>query len=284
MLINHKRISEIGLGIMPKQRSLQIFILIIFSLTSTSTYSHAQSKQKGWKLIWQDNFLKDGIPNPNNWSFTGRGRSAWKCDCFDSTTIAIVKHGELFLSGIVADDTSDTAAYHTGCISTKGKFFFKYGKLIVRAKLPQAQGSWPAIWLLPETNAHGGWPQGGEIDVMEHLNFDSIVYQTIHSYYIDKLGHQNDPKHYTTAPFKPGKFNTFGMEWYPDRIDLFVNGKKIFSYPKIANDTTGTQWPFDQPFYILLDQALGGWPGKIDSKDLPATMEVDWVRVYKREQ
>lgn len=267
---------------MYKWKLFRISIVMAVLFSTGTIYAHAQSGHKGWKLMWQDNFSKNGIPDTAKWSFTGRGRSAWKCYCFDSETTTIVKDGKLLLSGIKSNDKSDTATYHTGCISTEGKFFFKYGKLVVRAKLPQAQGSWPAIWLLPETNAHGGWPKGGEIDVMEHLNHDSIVYQTIHSYYIDKLGHQNNPKHYAVAPFKPGRFNTFGMEWYPDRIDLFVNGKKVFSYPKIANDTTGTQWPFDQPFYILLDQALGGWPGKIDNQELPATMEVDWVRVYQR--
>ena len=71
------------------------------------------------------------------------------------------------------------------------------------------------------------------------------------------------------------------MEWYPDRIDLFINGQKTFSYPKISNVTTNTQWPIDQPFYIIPDQALGGnWPGPINKNNLPAQMIVDRVRLY----
>ncbi|MGH2643331.1 MAG: glycoside hydrolase family 16 protein [Chitinophagaceae bacterium] len=269
---------------MCKSEFFRISLLMALLFTTGIIYSPAQSKRKGWKLIWQDNFSKKGTPDTAKWSFTGRDKAAWKCYCFDSTTTAIVKDGKLYLRGIKSDDTSDTAAYQTGCISTKEKFFFQYGKLVVRAKLPQAQGSWPAIWLLPETNAHGGWPKGGEIDVMEHLNHDHIVYQTMHSYYIDGLHHEDNPEHYDTAYIRPGEFNNYGIEWYPDRIDFFVNGHKTFSYPKIKNDTTGVQWPFDQPFYILLDQALGGWPGKIDNKELPATMEVDWVRVFQRRE
>ena len=149
----------------------------------------------------------------------------------------------------------------------------------MRAKLSQGQGSWPAIWLLGE---NGNWPTNGEIDVMEHLNFDTIFYQTMHSYYIDKLKNKNNPKYFTTAPFKVNEFNTFGMEWYPDRIDLLVNGQKTFSYPRLQNDSTHSQWPFDQPFYIILDQALGGnWPGPVNNNDLPQQMMVDWVRVYQ---
>lgn len=240
-----------------------------------------QSQTNSWKLIWRDEFSNNGSPDSTKWSFSGRGKADWKCYCTDNTATAIVKDGFLYLRGIQSDNPSDTAKYMTGCIQTKGKFSFKYGKLEVRAKLSQGQGSWPAIWLLGE---NGGWPNNGEIDVMEHLNFDSIFYQTIHSYYIDVMKHENDPKHFAIASFKPGEFNVFGMEWYPDRIDLYLNGQKTFTYPKILKDTTGTQWPFDKPFYILLDQALGGnWPGPVNSKDLPQQMIVDWVRVYQQD-
>ncbi len=244
----------------------------------------AQQPISGWKLVWNDEFSRDGKPDSAKWSFAPRKSSAWDCYCTDDTATAMVKGGYLYLNGILSKDPSDTAKYQTGCIRTKDKFSFKYGKLAVRAKLPEGQGSWPAIWLMPENNVYGGWPKGGEIDVMEHLNFDTIFYQTIHSYYIDRLNHKNDPKRYGTAAFKVGEFNVFAMEWYPDRIDLFINGQKTFSYPRMADDTTGTQWPFDQPFYIILDQALGGgWPGPVNDHDLPARMVLDWVRVYQKE-
>lgn len=262
-----------------------LFLLLFLALNTPAQTATTIAQESGWKLIWHDEFSENGKPDSTKWSFTGRGTSDWKCYCTDNDSTAYVNNGRLYLEGILSEDASDTAEYQTGCISTKEKFFFKYGKLEVRARLPQGQGAWPAIWLLPETNAHGGWPKGGEIDVMEHLNYDSIFYQTIHSYYIDRLNHRDDPKHYATAPFKAGEFNIFGMEWYPDRIDLLINGKKTFSYPRITNDTTHTQWPFDQPFYILLDQALGGnWPGPVNKDDLPAVMEVDWVRVYEQDK
>ena len=254
---------------------MKLFVCLLFVF---SFFFNVKS-QTNWKLIWQDEFSKDGKPDSTKWSFAGRGKADWDCLCADDSATAIVKNGFLFLNGILSKDASDTAKYQTGCIETKGKFSFKYGKLEVRAKLAQGQGSWPAIWLLGE---HGRWPNNGEIDVMEHLNFDTIFYQTMHSYYIDRLGNKNNPKHYATAPFNVGEFNIFGMEWYPDKIDLLINGKKTFSYPRISKDSTHTQWPFDQPFYIILDQALGGnWPGPVDKNDLPQQMIVDWVRVYQ---
>ncbi len=250
-----------------------------FVLLQFGVITRAECQTANWKLIWSDEFLADGKPDSSKWSFSGRGKADWKCYCANDTATAVVKNGFLYLNGILSNDPSDTAKYKTGCIQTKGKFSFKYGKLEARAKLSQGQGSWPAIWLLGEK---GGWPDNGEIDVMEHLNFDTIFYQTMHSYFIDVLKHKDDPEYYTTAPFKTGEFNIFGMEWFPDRIDLLINGQKTFSYPKISVDTTGKQWPFDQPFYIILDQALGGnWPGPVNSNDLRQTMMVDWVRVYQ---
>lgn len=254
---------------------------LLFSLFLLATSWPVFAQKKQWKLIWQDEFSTNGRPDTAKWSFTGRGKSPWNCFCTDDPATAIVKNGKLYLSGIVSKGPSDTAAYQTGCIETKHKFSFKYGKLEVRAKMPVAQGSWPAIWLMPEKSVYGGWPKSGEIDVMEHLNHDSIFYQTIHSGYTHIEKHTHNPPHGGTAAFNPGEFNVYGMEWYPDRIDLLINGRKTFSYPRLENGPK-SQWPFDQAFYIILDQALGGWPGPVKDNELPATMEVDWVRVYQK--
>lgn len=234
-----------------------------------------------WRLVWQEEFSKDGAPDSAKWTFAGRGKANWNCYCTDTAAVAIVRNGTLLLRGIKGKDGGEAPEYATGCISTKGKFSFRYGKLEVRARFSGGQGSWPAIWLMPQESVYGGWPQSGEIDVMEHLNKDRVVYQTLHSHYIDVAGQKKDPPYFVKASFNEGKFNIFGMEWYPGRIDFFVNGRKTFSYPR-RKDAGTRQWPFDQEFYIILNQALGGsWAGKIDAGELPAEMQVDWVRVYK---
>jgi beta-glucanase (GH16 family) len=256
------------------------FLLIV---TSLSCSSKEEVDASGWKLIWEDEFTEEGSPNPDKWSFSGRRSPDWACYCADNVATTLVKEGKLHLRGVLNQQEADTAKYQTGCIQTKDKFSFKYGKIEVKAKLSKGKGSWPAIWLMPEENTYGGWPDGGEIDIMEHLNLDSIVYQTLHSHYIDRLGQKGDPLYFTTAPFKTEDFNIFGLEWYPDRLDFFVNGQKTFTYPKIEG-ADFKQWPFDQEFYIILDQALGGsWVGEIHDQDLPVEMQVDWVRVYKKD-
>ena len=161
-------------------------------------------------------------------------------------------------------------------------FSFQYGKIEVKAKVDQGQGSWPAIWLMPENPQYGGWPYSGEIDIMEYLNFDNHVHQTVHSEYVDVLNKRDNPQYTTTAPINPNEYNIFGLEWYPDKLVFSVNGQKTLTYPKIEG-ATESQWPFDQPFYIILDQALGGsWVGEIHDEDLPVSMKTDWVKVYQK--
>lgn len=257
-------------------------LFLLFAWLAFTTNSKAQNG--AWKLVWQDEFSVNGKPDTLKWRAAPRAKPDWACYCFDDTTTAVVRDGVLLLKGLKAAAAQDTVAYQTGCIDTKGKFSFLYGKVEVRAKMPQGGGSWPAIWLMPEKSKYGGWPRSGEIDVMEHLNFDTIFYQTLHSSYIDQLNKKDNPKYFATASFNVGAFNVYGMEWYADRIDFFINGTKTFSYPKIANDTSATQWPFDQPFYIILNQALGGnWPGPVNDKHLPQQFEIDYVRVYQQQ-
>lgn len=264
-----------------------LLMLLAFSLAVGSCAKKGlpqKNEPAGWALVWEDEFKEDGPPDSAKWSFAGRKSADWACYCADTLATTYVEDGQLYLRGIVNQDESDTAKYKTACIQTKGNFSFKYGKVEVKAKLSRGKGSWPAIWLMPQDSRYGGWPGSGEIDVMEHLNHDSIIYQTLHSAYIDKLNQKTNPVYFATAPFKEGEFNIFGLEWYPDRLDFFVNGKKTFSYPKI-DDADHKQWPFDQEFYIILDQALGGnWAGAIKDENLPVQMVVDWVRVYQKDK
>ena len=125
------------------------------------------------------------------------------------------------------------------------------------------------------------WPMGGEVDIMERLNYDSIVYQTVHSHYTYTLGIENNPKHGGTTSINPEDFNVYGVDFWPDSLVFHVNGKRHFVYPRIETEQEG-QFPFDIPQYLLIDMQLGGtWVGPVDSTDLPVEMEVDWVRHYQ---
>ena len=128
------------------------------------------------------------------------------------------------------------------------------------------------------------WPGGGEIDIMERLNNDSIAYQTVHSHYTFDLGIKDNPKQGSTGLINPDDFNTYTVEMYPDSLVFFINDTRTFAYPRIETDKEG-QYPFnDSQFYLLLDMQLGGsWVGAVDPEDLPVEMEIDWVRFYQKQ-
>ena len=247
-------------------------------------YIHIQKENRAdrkWKLIWEDNFYGTGI-DTTKWSRIPKGESDWNRHMSTSDAVFRMENGSLFLLGINnPDQSSDPRPFITGGIWSKNKFAFQYGRIEIRAKLGSAQGAWPAMWMLSELDKYGKYPMNGEIDIMEHLNFDKIIYQTTHSHYTLNLGHQDNPPHSGTTAIEPDEFNVFGISWYPDRIVFQLNGKDTFTYPRVEG-VDPTQWPYDQPFFILIDQQLGGnWVGKVDQTQLPVAMEIDWVRVYQ---
>lgn len=233
-----------------------------------------------WKLVWKDEFNGRSI-NSRYWTKIERGTPDWCNTMSSDPSLFAVKNGNLILRGKVNKNTKkDPSPFITGGISTQGKFSFCYGKIEIRAKLDSAQGAWPALWLLPDFKG-SKWPDDGEIDLMEHLNFDNFAYQTVHTRYTHSPKGGNPPKGATGAIKRDG-YNVYGMEWHPDKLVFSINGKETFTYPRLPAEKKNGQWPFVKPFYILVDMQLGGsWVGKVDPDQLPVEMHVDWVRVYK---
>jgi len=238
-----------------------------------------QAADPQWELVWSDDFNNPAL-DTNKWTKIDRGPSAWNLHMSHDPACYDIQDGKLILRGIVNTNPADSAKVITGGVTTRGKFSFTYGKVEIRAKLGHAQGAWPAFWMLPSQPPPGpGYP--GEMDIMEHLNFDPIFYQTVHTHYTLDLNIKTNPLSHATAPFNPEEFNVFGLEWFPDKLVFTVNDQPTFTYPRIQTDTPG-QWPYDQPFYLIIDMQLGGnWVGKIAEDQLPVQMEIDWVKVYQ---
>ena len=255
------------------------FIKFVASLLAVSFFASC-AREPRWVLAWEETF--DGeVLDSTVWSRIPRGRADWaNTQSLDERCLEL-KDGVLYLKGIVNDDrTKDTAAFLTGGIWCKGKNAFRGGGIEVRAKLQAAQGAWPAVWVLP-FDKRAGWPDEGEIDLMERLNYDSIVYQTVHSHYTYDLGIKDYPAHGGIAPIDPDGYNVYGVDIWSDSLVFYVNGVRTFCYPKIRTDEEG-QFPFDVPQYLLIDMQLGGqWVGPVDAGDLPVEMQVDWVRHYQ---
>lgn len=240
------------------------------------------SELSGWKLIWQDEFNGTAI-DTSNWTLCERGKPNW-CDTMSKDPQLLqVTNGVLHLRGIVNHDLQkDPSPYLTAGVTSKGKFTFKYGKVVIRARFKSAQGAWPALWML---GAEKGWPHCGEIDLMEHLNFDHIAYQTVHSDYTLNIDKSNTPKKGTTGPINRDDWNTYGCEWSADKIVFTINDTPTLTYPRVA-EKGASQWPFDQAFYFILSMQIGGkWvngSGPTNPDHYPAGMEIDWIRVYQQ--
>jgi beta-glucanase (GH16 family) len=264
---------------------MYIRILIVFCLSLSSTYFFAQSTQ--WKMVWSDNFSQKGLPDTTKWNYDTRGNQyGWGNNEKQWYTVAnqrnaFISKGTLKI--VAHREEISGKQYSSARLTTKNKGDWKYGKIVVRAKVPDGRGTWPAIWMMPTDSKYGQWPKCGEIDIMEHVGCSpDTVLSTVHTgKYNHMIGTQvGNKRHLPTAT---SRFHIYSLEWEPSELRSYVDGNLYFSY---HNDNTGyLTWPFDQSFHLILNLAIGGNLGGkrgIDDTKFPHHFEVDYVRVYKK--
>lgn len=232
---------------------------------------------------WQDEFDYDGRPDPLKWGYDTGGHG-WGNNELQTYTRsgdnAFVRDGALHI--VARRQHRKGRGYTSARLVSKGRGDFLYGRFEVRARLPPGRGTWPAIWMLPTGNAYGGWPKSGEIDIMEHVGFDpDVVHVTMHT---EAYNHVKGTQKSATkrVPGATETFHVYRVDWTPDAIRGYIDGEPMYEF---ANEGSGpAAWPFDQPFHFLLNIAVGGnWGGQqgVDEAAFPATMAVDYVRVYR---
>lgn len=235
-----------------------------------------------YQLVWSDEFNGTGSFDTTKWAFAPRQTSAWNKYLTSLPAYASQDGGgNLVLKMDNATIPGDPVPYHSGGIQSLGKFSITYGKIEVRAKFSQGQGSWPAIWMMPvPATAHpGGWPTCGELDIMEHVNNTSVVNGTVHNSTVDNANGASTATY--SAPYNTTDYNIYTLVWTPTSITFYINNVPQYTYSKVSS-AGWQQYPYDVPFYIILNQSGGaGWPGAITNTDLPFTMQVDYVHVYQ---
>ena len=239
----------------------------------------------GWKLKWSEEFNYKGLPDSSKWSYAeggkGYGNNELQYYTKADTNNVIVKNGKLFITAL--KETRDKNNYTSARLNTKDKAEFMYGRIEISAKLPAGRGTWPAIWMLGKNRKEVSWPECGEIDIMEHVGYNpDSIHGTVHTKAYNHIkGTQKGKAIFIENPYT--EFNTYAIEWTPEKIDFLVNN---VVYNHIENEhLSSAEWPFDQPFYLILNLAVGGnWGGKmgVDDTVFPATMEVDYIRVFEK--
>ncbi|AJA08279.1 glucan endo-1,3-beta-D-glucosidase [Sphingopyxis fribergensis] len=277
-----------------------------------------QPADAGWRLVWSDEFDKRAID---------RGKWDFDVDCWDGgnnerqcytdrPANAAIEDGKLVIAARKEAMTGPafplsqrgdpekataqaTKPFTSARLVTRGKAAWTYGKVEVRAKLPQGQGTWPAIWMLPEDSHYGSWAASGEIDILEAVNLgvrcdqcaggiENRILGTLHF-----GGQWPDNKHKgdeTALPPPLDGFHVFGMVWEKGKIVWTVDGKPYATRVASEWNSSGSAdpaAPFDRPFHLILNLAVGGGLAEdrglkgVDESGYPKKMEIDWVRVWQ---
>ncbi|MDD3036916.1 DUF4971 domain-containing protein [Bacteroides sp.] len=253
--------------------------------TTTYTIILTKFKEQDSDVLFFDDFNVNGHPDQTKWVLCQKSGSDWNDEMSESYDQAYVEDGKLILK---AEKVG--GEYKAGGIETQGKFDFAFGKVEVKARLTSyPNGAFPAIWMMPKTPVYGGWPQSGEIDIMEHIKQESVIHHTIHTHYTYDLN-LKDPINTAQVPCDFKDWTIYTVEKTQNKLTFYVNGEETFSYSNqnLENEAEMKQWPFTEnnPFYLILNMGLGGdregsWAGPIDDNNLPAIMEIDYVKVSK---
>jgi beta-glucanase (GH16 family) len=239
----------------------------------TRAASNATTSTTAYTLVWSDEFDGTAV-NTANWSFeTGGGGWGNNEKEYYQASNATVANGNLVITAKKQRVKANN--YTSARLKTQGKKEFTYGKIEARIKLPLGQGLWPAFWMLGANINTVSWPACGETDIMEHINTENTIYGTIHW---DNNGHASYGGSTSTTP---ADYHIYAVEWDSSAIRWYIDGVQ-YHEANILNNINGTE-EFHKPFFILLNLAVGGnWPGQtIDDSKLPASMYVDYVRVYQ---
>lgn len=241
----------------------------------------------GWTFettpFWADEFDYEGLPDPSKWDYDigGGGWGNNELQYYtNNLSNASVSDGSLKITA--KKEQFENRNFTSTRLVSRNKGDFLYGRIEVRAIVPQGLGTWPAIWMLPTDWEYGGWPASGEIDIMEHVGYDpEMIHMSIHTEaYYWRINTQKTAKRIVEGAMD--EYQIYRMDWTPYALRGYINDQLLFTFTNEGK--TYKEWPFDKRFHLLLNIAVGGdWGGQqgVNEAAFPASMLVDYVRYYR---
>ena len=277
---------------------MRVYWYIIFFLFGCNSQNDMEDlkqsnewDREGWDIVWQDEF--DGASlDINKWSHEvgGHGFGNNELQYYtDDSSNSFVDNGILHIrakyepAGI--GSPNNLRNFSSARLRTVGKGDWQYGRIDVKAKIALGQGIWPAIWMLPSDWIYGGWPKSGEIDIMEHVGHDEgRIHGSVHT---ESYNHIIGTQRTNSKLIENVKalFHIYSIEWSEQKIDFFIDDTLHYTFQNDFSNDFRT-WPFNERFHLLLNVAVGGnWPGPPNNTTVfPQDMEVDYVRVYEKQE
>lgn len=248
----------------------------------------------GYELVFSDEFNSGSAPDPAKWRYdTQRNAEGWYNNelqyyAAERPENARIENGALIIEARKEDLSGAGFAdfggqeYSSARLTTQGHAAWTYGFFEVRAKLPCGRGTWPAIWMLPEDQSVV-WPEGGEIDIMEHVGFEpGVIHHSVHTKAFNfSRGTQKTSSH--EVPTACDQFHRYQLLWTEQMLIFAVDDAPRFAFTKARDGRA--RWPFDDNMHLLLNVAVGGdWGGRkgVDTQVFPQAMVIDHVRVYQK--
>lgn len=261
------------------KKSLLTKALLTFSVIGTVfAFSNTVKAADNYELVWSDEFNGNSL-DTNTWNYEiGTGSWGWGNNEQQYYTDRNIKVSNGTMKITAKREDYGGMKYTSSRITTKNKKNFKYGKIEARIKMPKFKGVWPAFWMLGANQDSVGWPKCGEIDIMEAINDENLVYGTLHWFH--DPGNNNADSGSSVAVADRTEYHVYGVEWTADKLRWYVDGK-VYRTMDVSNDSFSE---VRKEYFVIFNMAIGGqWPGyDIDETAFPATMEVDWVRAYKK--
>ncbi len=261
------------------KKSLLTKALLTFSVIGTVfAFSNTVKAADNYELVWSDEFNGNSL-DTNTWNYEiGTGSWGWGNNEQQYYTDRNIKVSNGTMKITAKREDYGGMKYTSSRITTKNKKNFKYGKIEARIKMPKFKGVWPAFWMLGANQDSVGWPKCGEIDIVEAINDENLVYGTLHWFH--DPGNNNADSGSSVAVANRTEYHVYGVEWTADKLRWYVDGK-VYRTMDVSNDSFSE---VRKEYFVIFNMAIGGqWPGyDIDETAFPATMEVDWVRAYKK--